>query len=155
MIDLDKNDQNKLLGSLRAGQGLSSACDGLNWDIKEISEYLRQMPSFLRECKDKASSGYLLIMKEANNHINKNSFGRFKQAITSNRDTNYISQINLWESVCKKEEITSAIFQATLFRTKSLREVATCVGYSYEEFLEQYIFSNDDRQEYLYQEGYL
>lgn len=148
---LDEYERGILLASLRNGIGLTSACNGLHKSPKAVSEYILSTPSFQLQCQEQLVAGYQVMMKALLDAQNRRVWNKWKDHRTT--IDQYITELNYWESFCRREDFNFENFTIALRFCKTLHETATAMGFTLKELIRE-IYKDKNMIQWLMQNGY-
>lgn len=124
-----------ILASLRNGLGLTHVCRGLHKHPKEVSDDIKGDPEFHLDCNKQSIAGYQSIVIELNQANSRKAWEKWRtHRIYIDA---FISQVNLWESFCSKENFSFSNFTLCFKQCKTIPETATAMGFTETELFEQ------------------
>lgn len=123
--------------SLKNGLGLTSACDLIMLDPKTMSKYLTENSATYLDCIEalKLSARALVIMASTN--LENKEFDKWK--INQSILKAFIPTLTLWESYCKKEDVTNEVILKAYIIHKNMGEAATSIGLYRNELVDRII----------------
>lgn len=126
-------DKTAFLTALKNGLGLTSACDLLLMNPKEVSAYIRKHKDFHKECVEalKFSAKALLVI--SNSYLNDGAYDKWKTNNTHIRE--FIVDLVLWESYKHRKEITPEDITIAASMYRNMGEVATACGFLKKDLL--------------------
>lgn len=143
IIDIKNWDLFKL--TIREGFGFSQACDMTQNSKKQVTAELKRVPTAMAEVLNMAKNYVAAIVKNSNDAAMGNvQLGIKADPKLANELRDRLAKwtnINLWEDVCTKDKVTTAIIAQTWARLKRADEVATVCGLEYDEYV-KYITEN-------------
>jgi hypothetical protein len=140
-----------IVAALRNGLGLTHACRGLHRHPMEVSDFIRQTPVFELECNQSVIAGYQTILVGMNDAANKKAWEKWR---TSHQYINqFVTSVNLWQSLGKKEETQFNKIVVALKHCKTLPETATALGFTDIEFHE-FIYKDSKLVHWFIQNGH-
>lgn len=147
---LTLEDRVALIASLKNGLGLTVACSFIHLHPRDVSKFILENDDLHLECIDaiKFSAKALLVI--SNTYLEKHQFEKWKQNNSFIKD--FIPDLILWESYCKKEDLTVDRVTKAVHIYRTIDECATAVGYTKNEFI-TYITSNPALSLYLSQKN--
>ena len=148
MNHFTESDKLLLIASLENGIGFTSSCELNLYDPKTISDYINNNIEFKTQCvqaiKDSVRTN-LEFAQHLRNEKRHKEWQRQTQYIKS-----FISDLTLWESYCKKEEVDfNKVMKASMIY-KTLEECSTAIGMTKFEFID-YCFSDESLSLYFNQ----
>ena len=135
---MDEINKASLNAAMQNGVGLTRACHGLNLDIIETSEYIKDNPDFMMELNESGASGYRQILSATNDAAAKKNMPTW-MSLKELLDT-FISSVTLWGQD-KPEEYTIEVIVEVLIKNKVKQEGLTSLGLpeiDYYKFIEKY-----------------
>lgn len=147
-----ENEKTLLLLSLQNGIGLSSACEISMLDIKEVSDYIKKDTSFHKSCLMAIKStvaGNLEFMQKLKKEKKFSEWHRQQEKMKL-----FISDLTLWESYCKKEDVKTETLMQIAHYYKTIEECATAIGFTKRELID-YIIKDSKLSYYFNQTGKL
>jgi hypothetical protein len=145
---MEEEDKKAFLAGLKNGLGLTKSAECVLLSPKELSECLKQDAEFYQECLSAVKFSAKALLVISNTMLMEKKFDKWKQ--NNEYIRKFISQINLWESFCRKKDITPAKLIEAIMYYKDYDEVATSVGLTRQE-LNSYIFRNSLISKYIAQ----
>lgn len=140
MNDLGSNEQTLLLIALQNGIGLSSACEITMIDIKIASEYIKKNKDFHISCTNAIKSAAAGNLENLSKLKKQKKFSEWQRQ--QQQAHNFITELNLWECYCKKDEVDEIKIMKAAHIYKTIIECATAVG-MYKRELVEYIIENE------------
>ena len=148
--ELSSSDKAQLLVALQNGIGLCAACEMCMFDIQAISKAIQADRELHASCIRAIKSAVATNLEFAQKLKTEKKFREWhlQQAVIRG----FISELTLWESFCKKEELSAEKVMRAAMLYKSLEECATALGLYREEFV-YYCLSNEALALYLHQKS--
>lgn len=147
-MDFNDTDKILLIASLENGIGFTSSCELNLYDPKFVSDYINNNLEFKIQCTNAIKDSVRTNLQYAQHLRNENrhkEWQRQTQYIKS-----FISDLTLWESYCKKEEIDSNKVMKAAMIYKTLEECSTAIGLTKFEFID-FCFSDENLSLYFNQ----
>lgn len=149
-IELSPSDKSQLLVALQNGVGLSSACELCMFDVKEISQAIKEDAELHASCMRAVKSAAASNLEFAQRLKMEKKFREWhlQQALLRG----FITELTLWESYCSKEEVSpdKVMRAAMIYRT--VDECATALGLYRSEFVD-FCLTNEALALYLNQKN--
>ncbi len=132
-MNLPDEDKSAFIAALKNGIGLTKACNLLQIHPKDITEYIQANKEFEKECNTsiKYSAKALLVM--SNEHLIKKRFGQWNA--TKLHLKKFVSELNLWESWCRKDQVNVGNTFNSLMYHENIDEAATSLGMNRKELI--------------------
>ena len=131
-FNLSEEDKTLFLGALRMGLGLSHACSYIYESPKEVSLEIANNEVFKKECQDAVKYAARLLLITAQQAVGREDYNSIKK--TQVRMAVFVTELVLWESMCKKEQVTPAIISKAVHLYKTKYDCATAIGMTLIEF---------------------
>lgn len=149
LIELERQ---TIVATLRNGLGLTRACNGIQKHPSVVSEFIKQNPSFSKECYEALTSGYQLILLTMNDSMNTKNWGKWK--LGKSEIEQFISKIHLWQEHGTPDKWSFELVTLSLRECQTISETATALGMEEMEFRKK-LFTADDRLViWMVQNGY-
>lgn len=119
--------------SLRQGMGLSKSAISCGLAPKEVSAMIESDSTLKTDCLVALRLGlttYLALVKTV---ADKKKFQTWANKVEELRG--FITQLNLWESLCLRSEVDDDAFMAALIEYRVIDEAATVIGFTRREFI--------------------
>ncbi len=132
-VNLSKEDTNAFTAALKNGIGLTKACQLIQVTPKVMSEYLLKNKKYHAECLEamKYSAKVLLVM--ASEQLTKRNYGAWQGM--QGHINGFVTELNFWESWCKKEQVTVENIFNCFNVLNDLDEVSTAMGMTRKELM--------------------
>lgn len=147
---MTENDRTLLLVSLQNGIGLASACEFAMLDIKAVSQYIRTDKIYYASCLNAIKSAAAANLEFMTKLKKEKKFSEWHRQ--RDRVTNFITELTLWESYCKRAEIEEKKVLKAVHIFPNIQECATALGFYRSEFIE-YVLERENLSFYLTQAG--
>lgn len=147
---MTENDRTLLLVSLQNGIGLASACELSMFDVKEVSAYIRKDKIYHTSCLNAIKSATAANLEFMTKLKKEKKFSEWHRQ--RDRVTNFITELTLWESYCKRGEIEEKKILKAVHIFPNIQECATAMGFYRHEFIE-YVLERESLSLYLTQAG--
>ncbi len=148
---LTEIEKQTIFAALQNGLGLTNPCYGLGRDVIEVSRIIENDPDFKKECKERITSGYQMIMMAVNNSASKQAWEKWKGHRTA--IDNFITELITWECVCQTHEWSFLNCTKAIRQCKTIQETATGMGLRESELWER-IYAEPNLAAWLVQNGY-
>lgn len=116
--------------SLRAGDGFTIACINAGLLPQNVSEYIKEYPSFADECLNYISSGIAELLQKRQQHLSDNNYELVRQV--DELKSKFVNTLNLWG--CAGKPIFGVNIQTALKIYKRPEEVSTAYGMTTDAF---------------------
>ena len=137
---MTENEKNLVLVSLQNGIGLSAACEITMLDVQKVSEYIKSNKDYHISCINaikSAATTNLEFLAKLKKEKKANEWHRQQERIKT-----FIIELTLWESYCKKSDLTQQKVMTAAHIYKTIEECATSIGMCKRELIE-YIISDE------------
>lgn len=129
---LSETDKEAFLAGLKAGLGLTHSAGIIRMTAQEVSEYLIENTEFLQECEKAVKYSAKVLLVLSNTYLKEKKYRKWKE--NNEYIRLFISNVYLWESYCRREEVTNFKAAEAYAITRDKQEAATICGMTIREY---------------------
>lgn len=141
---MDSSSIEVIKAGLYNGFGFTSGCEIAGVSPEVASEYIRTNELII-EMRGFVFDGKKKLLLAINKAYNANKIAEWK-SLKSELE-GFIGELYLWESICPRHSFSIDLGVSSLMKIKNVKEVATGMGCSYDEFL---MMISNDKSAYLF-----
>lgn len=122
------------LTGLQNGLNFTECCNLVLQSPKDVTRYLQETPVMLAKCLQSIKVHKQFLLQHATKYANDKRVVSWAKTIHDLKKSP--DKLYMWETYCKKDELTPEKFLLAKQVINNLEQTATACGYTYEELME-------------------
>lgn len=136
---ISEQDKEAFLAGLRSGLGLTQSASIIGLEPREITQYLKDNQNFYKDCLKAVKYQSKVMLVVSNQLLKDKNYRKWKEH--NEYLKLFVSNLNLWESYCTKNDINNFRAAEAYVITNDKQEAATVCGMTIREYNE-YLIKN-------------